>query len=208
MKRSKKLSLVLMGTILSANLTGCGEETKEEVSIFKNQQECIQGGFTAEQCAKMEADAKANSPKFSKREECEAEFGKEMCSGGTDSSGSFWMPALMGFMVGNMLGGGSGGVTNVTNNYIDDKDRSAVSGSAAAVNPATTGAAGGGGGAKSTPLVSNGLYNNPSGKQGEFKSATGRTVRPSPLGKAMVPRSTATFRGGFSGGARVSGFGG
>lgn len=205
MKRSRKLSLVLMGTILSANLTACGEETKEEVSIFKNQQECIQGGFTAEQCAKMEADAKANSPKFSKREECEAEFGKEMCSGGTDSSGSFWMPALMGFMVGNMLGGSSGGVTNVTNNYVDDKDnRRAVSGSAAAVNPATTGAAG----AKSAPLVSNGLYNNPSGKPGEFKSATGRTVSPSPFGKAVVPRSTATFRGGFSGGARVSGFGG
>lgn len=179
MKRSKKLSLVLMSSILTSGLTGCGDDP-QEVSVFKNQQECIQGGFSAEECQRLEADARANSPKFSTREQCEEQFGKEMCSGGTDSSGSFWMPALMGFMVGNMMSS-RGGSTTIIN---QDRDI----------------------GGKASP-ISNGVYNNPK-DSGSFKSATGKLVKTNALGKAIVPRSTATFRGGFSGGARVSGFGG
>lgn len=198
-----------MGTLISgAMIGGCGEEPQQEVSIFKNQQECIAGGFTAEQCAKMEADAKANSPKFSRREECEAEFGKEMCSGGTDSTGSFWMPALMGFMVGNMLSGNNGG--NVTNNYINqdrERDRDSSRRTSSAVVPNNTAA--NNTTAKPAPVIANGLYNNPD-KPGTFKSSNGKSITASPLGKAVVPRSTATFRGGFSGGGRVAtgGFGG
>lgn len=102
MKKSKKLSLILMTSMLTTTLTGCGDEPIE-VSMFKNQEECVSAGNTAELCAKYEEEARKNAPKFADRAECEKQFGTAMCSGGQDSDGDFWMPAIAGFMIGNML---------------------------------------------------------------------------------------------------------
>lgn len=195
MKRSGKLSLILMGTLAATTLAGCGEE--QEVSIFKNRQECIEGGFTAEQCFDFETQAKANSPKFNKREECEEEYGKAMCSGGVDSNGDFWTPALMGFMVGNMLSN-HGGTTNIS---VFDKDKRDLGSSTTSATSAA--AATSANQARPVPVIANGLYNNPE-NPGHFKSSSGTTIRPN-LGKAVVPSRVVTSRGGFAGGARVMG---
>lgn len=99
MKKSRHLVLVLMGSMA---LAGCGS-SGDSPRIFQNKAECVSSGsFTEEQCAKMEADALEQSPKFASREDCAAQFGADSCREG--GGGSFWMPALMGFMAGHMLG--------------------------------------------------------------------------------------------------------
>lgn len=102
-KRSKKLSLVLMGAMLIAT-PGCGGNEQSGEQVFRNQQECVNSGVSAAECESMEKQALENAPKFASRAECEKEYGAEMCSGGQNSGGNFWMPMLMGFMAGNMLG--------------------------------------------------------------------------------------------------------
>lgn len=106
MKRSKNISLAIMGAMLVAS--PCAAEEAAAPKVFKTQEECVTAGNTAEECARMEAEAKKNAPKFATREECEKQFGAEMCSGGKNSSGgSFFTPLLMGFMAGHLLGGNS-----------------------------------------------------------------------------------------------------
>lgn len=104
MKRSKNVSLVLMGAMLLSTPACGGGENIDEPQVFRNQQECVAGGFSADQCRAMEEKAKEDAPKFTSREECEKQFGAEMCAGGKESGGNVWMPMLLGFMAGNMLG--------------------------------------------------------------------------------------------------------
>lgn len=108
MKRSKHLSLVLMGAMALAGCSGAETESADKTTIFKNTQECVASGqYTQEQCVKMEADAKAQTPQFATREECVKQFGESACAQQSSGGGNFWMPALLGFMAGRMLGGGS-----------------------------------------------------------------------------------------------------
>lgn len=55
----------------------------------------------------MEADAKAQTPQFASREECVKQFGENACKQENSGNGNIWMPMLMGFMAGQMLGGGN-----------------------------------------------------------------------------------------------------
>lgn len=103
MKKSRKLSLVLMGSIL---LSACGSKA-DEPQVFKDKAECIASGkFNEDQCTKMEAEAKEQTPKFATREECVKQFGENACAQTNHNGGSFFMPMLMGFMAGKLLGGG------------------------------------------------------------------------------------------------------
>lgn len=123
MKKSKKLSLVLMGALtlasygngaLASDVAPAGEPAANkaapasEPAVFKDKAECVASGkYNEEQCQKMEADAKAQTPKFASREECVKQFGESACKEqGGDSNGSFWMPAIMGFMAGHLLSNG------------------------------------------------------------------------------------------------------
>ena len=135
MKRSKSLSLLLMGSML-ATAQGCSSESarvEEEVfTAFSSLGECANSGlFTDAECKELAAMALAQTPRFASQQECEAAFGPEMCrntgqtppavsatdpSVGAVATGtevqqqqghSSWMPMMMGFMAGRMLGGGA-----------------------------------------------------------------------------------------------------
>lgn len=110
MKKSRSIRLVLLGSA-SIALAACGEDgPPQDAKFFSNVQECS-SVYSDASCREAEAQAQQallqEAPRFSRKEECEAEFGvgncetKESASGG----GSFFMPLLMGYMMGNMLGG-------------------------------------------------------------------------------------------------------
>ena len=100
-----------------------------EDKVFKNLEACLAdvpsgSAETDEKRLKCisdwetaKADHEKNAPRFATLAECQAEFGPEACgaapaaagatasSGGSD--GSFFMPLLMGYMIGNALSGPS-----------------------------------------------------------------------------------------------------
>lgn len=196
MKRSRSLSLVLMGSLMFG-MQGCSENKQEEsFSVFTSMSECVNSGiFSEEECRSFAVDAVKQSPRFATQQECEQQFGEGQCaapqvaSGEGQSSiqphsGSMWMPMLMGFMAGRMLSGG---------NYYQS----------------------------SQPL-----YRDTKAPAGEksFRTAGGETVKPNAAGKVTNPSAKirqslshnakpATARtgvkssGGFSGGSKFGGSG-
>ncbi len=123
MKRSRSLSLLLMGS-LAFGAAGCGSDepkVEESLSTFTSLAECVDSNiFTQAECVDLARSAVQASPRFSSKEECEATFGVGECqqptavaSAGTSNSTevaprttSSWMPLMMGFMAGRMLSGG------------------------------------------------------------------------------------------------------
>lgn len=198
MKRSKALSLLLMGS-LTVSAAGCGaDRADEETYTFTSLDECYSSAiFSESECRDLARSALAETPRFSSREECEAQFGEGACqgqapktaegaSGGSavqQHSGGMWMPMMMGFMAGRFLGGGG------------------------------------------MMQGSQGLYRDPAAnpQQGRsFRTAGGETVSPGAGGRVSNPtprmtqsmshsakpvsgRSSLGARGGFSGGSSFGG---
>ncbi len=109
MKRSRSLSLIVMGT-LALSASGCGEQKiEEELHAFSSISECVSSGaFTETECYDFARQAVAQSPSFTSKAECEAQFGEGNCEASSSSSGrSPWMPILAGYMAGRFLSGGS-----------------------------------------------------------------------------------------------------
>lgn len=59
-------------------------------------------------------EAEKTAPKYASREDCVAEFGEAQCTQApaqagmaaeSQSSGSFWMPLMAGYMMGRLMGG-------------------------------------------------------------------------------------------------------
>jgi uncharacterized protein YgiB involved in biofilm formation len=113
MKRSKKAALVLMVPATTLLLAGCGEE-REQALVYETPSECAAASFnTPEQCKADYDAAKALhpqvAPKYVSKEECETDFGSGNCETApqqTASSGSFFMPMMMGYMMGQMMNRG------------------------------------------------------------------------------------------------------
>lgn len=123
MKKSRSIRLVLLGSA-SIALAACGDDgPPQDARFFSNLQECS-AIYDTSQCLDAQKQAAqsfaADAPKFTQKEQCEAEFGAGNCetqqvatggqqpAGGEQSAGSgssFFMPMLMGYMMGNMLGG-------------------------------------------------------------------------------------------------------
>lgn len=132
MKKSRSIRLVLLGSA-SIALAACGDDgPPKDAKFFSNLQECS-AIYDMTQCLdaqkKAEQSYVADAPKFTRKEQCEAEFGLGNCentqiasnsggggnSGGGNTSGnsansgggmgSFFMPMMMGYMMGNMMGG-------------------------------------------------------------------------------------------------------
>ena len=203
MKRSKALSLILMGSI-TMGASGCGTDRADEgMYTFTSMDDCVTSAiFSEAECRDLARSALAETPRFNSREECEDRFGAGACDGapaGANSgepgatadgttvqqhSGGMWMPMMMGFMAGRFLGGGGGMMQG-----------------------------------------SQGLYRDPGAnpQQGQsFRTAGGETVKPGPGGRVTNPtprmtqsmshnakpvmgRSGAAARGGFSGGSSFGG---
>ncbi|WP_419904763.1 DUF1190 domain-containing protein [Kiloniella sp.] len=125
MKRSKTLKLALMGASALA-LTAC--EEPQEVGIFETVEQCSQqDGFDSSTCEEnmklAEAEHIRVSPKYTSVEDCEVDFGATQCEIApmqTQGGGSVFMPLMMGYMMGNMLGGNSRVATQPLYRSADD----------------------------------------------------------------------------------------
>ncbi|WP_052293808.1 DUF1190 domain-containing protein [Azospirillum sp. B510] len=116
MKRSRTVAALLMGGI-SPVLFACGEDGTEEATVYPSVEACT-AEKPASDCAEAFADAReahwAGAPRFASREACEAEMGDGACTpangaadeGGESDTGSVFVPALVGFMIGRGLTGG------------------------------------------------------------------------------------------------------
>jgi len=118
MKRSHAIRLVLMGTA-ALSLAACDDNDKIEVGVFETVEQCtVTGQYSQSQCEQAVTTARVEhqkvAPRFANRQECEAEFGDAKCtpapentSAQASSNGGGWfMPVMMGYMMGRMMGGG------------------------------------------------------------------------------------------------------
>lgn len=99
-------------------LAGC-EKADETVSLYQNADDCSRANPSmSEQCTTAYnnalKEAEKTAPKYATREDCVAEFGEAQCTQApaqagmaaeSQSSGSFWMPLMAGYMMGRMMGG-------------------------------------------------------------------------------------------------------
>lgn len=114
MKRSHSIALVMMGASTIA-LTAC-EDSRVDAAIYKNWIECSNApGSNHAQCKEEYKIAKEEhavvAPKYADKAACEAEFGLGNCETAADPSGgrrSVFMPLMMGYMMGKMVGGPGG----------------------------------------------------------------------------------------------------
>jgi uncharacterized protein YgiB involved in biofilm formation len=126
MKRSRAISLVLLGTTGLIGVAGCDQPDPTAAgNFYKDAQQCERSN-DPDACRQAFADARSEhlktAPAFTSRAECEAKFGAENCletkerpgqapqGAQTASMGGGWfLPAMMGFMMGRSLSGLGGG---------------------------------------------------------------------------------------------------
>src|SRR5262245_58763935 len=119
MKRSRVVRLALLGSASALALAAC-DEAKDPLadnkSFFQDPAQCARV-YDAETCktafATAEEEHRKTAPKFANREECEEKFGVGNCqwgqaqAGQASSGGGFFMPLMMGYMMGNLMSGSS-----------------------------------------------------------------------------------------------------
>lgn len=121
---ARHLTPVALAVTAVFMLAGC-EQSDETVSTYMNADDCSSANpGMSEQCTtaynKAKEEAVKTAPKYATREDCVAEFGEGQCqqapaqagvgttNAESQSSGSFWMPLMAGYMMGRMMGGGMG----------------------------------------------------------------------------------------------------
>lgn len=121
-KRSKKAALMLMVPTATLLLAGCGSEEPVQTAVYQNAEECAAFYNPPEECkaefAKAQQLHSQVAPKYQDKTSCEADFGVGNCETpataavSTDpnapaqqqASSSFFMPMMMGFLAGQMMG--------------------------------------------------------------------------------------------------------
>jgi uncharacterized protein YgiB involved in biofilm formation len=110
MKKSRSVTLVLLGSA-SAALAACddGGALPANAQFYPTVNECV-AEHDAATCAEAKAVADrtqaVEAPRFSRKEECEQQFGAGNCETRQTAGGSFFFPLMMGYMMGNMMSGG------------------------------------------------------------------------------------------------------
>ena len=133
MRRSRRVATLLVGTATLLVLTACDEDPTSDAKLYSDLEACKVEN-TPEDCDKAFDSAKAfhvqQTTKYKSQAECEDLFGQGRCeqvtaAGGavsgqttpgqttpgqtapaqTASTGSFFMPAIMGFMLGRSMSG-------------------------------------------------------------------------------------------------------
>jgi uncharacterized protein YgiB involved in biofilm formation len=106
MRKSKAIRLVLLGST-SVALAACDESPPADARFFTSVEECstVNPGATCQESFGKSREAYvAEAPRYNRREACEAEFGAGNCESreaGAGGMGSFFMPMMMGYMLGN-----------------------------------------------------------------------------------------------------------
>lgn len=112
MKRSKTAALLLMSAA-PLLLTACDRnETASREGLYTSVEACVAKTNDSNSCreafAKAETEATATAPRFTSREECEAQYGKEKCAERKEGGGhSFFGPLMTGFFISQMMRNGS-----------------------------------------------------------------------------------------------------
>lgn len=123
-KRSSRLTLALMGAAGTAALAGCGQSSPpqdtlsdvnfSEPKAYQNVDECVADElYTRTACEAAFTAAVEAVPRFDSLEACEQVHGEGACEPPPQSAqqgqgGSWFGPALMGYMVGNMMANRNG----------------------------------------------------------------------------------------------------
>ncbi|MGR3571456.1 DUF1190 domain-containing protein [Brevirhabdus sp.] len=117
-KRSRRVNLAIMGAA-AFTLAACKHDTVE-TKVFPSVEDCKQastggdGSLSAAECQAAFDEAlqehRKAAPSYTDQALCEEQHGTGSCvaddrQGG---GGSFFMPLLAGYMIGNLLGGGRG----------------------------------------------------------------------------------------------------
>ena len=123
---ARHLTPVALAVATVFMLAGC-QKSDETVSLYQNADDCSAAnpGKSAECTTAYNnalKEAERTAPKYATREDCVAEFGEGQCqqapaqagmapenqAQAQQSSGSFWMPLMAGYMMGRLMGGGAG----------------------------------------------------------------------------------------------------
>jgi uncharacterized protein YgiB involved in biofilm formation len=112
MKRSRKISLILLSTVGAVAMSACNEveqqPTLDGLAIYESVEQCRTSGRT--DCDSIFDQALENhiatAPRFSSRDQCVANGHAECVATNPAETGgsSVWLPAIVGFMAGRMLG--------------------------------------------------------------------------------------------------------
>ncbi|WP_018416957.1 DUF1190 domain-containing protein [Teredinibacter turnerae] len=101
---AKRLAVAIAAVVAA----GCS--MKQEAKIFTSVDECeSDANYTQAECAaayeKALADARKTAPRYSSRSDCEYEFGPGSCQNYSSGPGigSYFIPAMAGFMIGQAL---------------------------------------------------------------------------------------------------------
>jgi len=94
------------------SLTAC-DEPKVDASVFKSLEQCKKDPMMrSSECETSFKEARAQhtsvAPKYASKADCQADFGEGKCEPApyrTSSGGSVFMPMMMGYMMGSMIGG-------------------------------------------------------------------------------------------------------
>jgi uncharacterized protein YgiB involved in biofilm formation len=113
MKPWKSISVVLLSGVSAIALAAC-EEPRVDAAIYDDLQQCIEDpDIPRDQCLAAYKEARSQhasvAPKYSSKEECQADFGDGKCERApyqSRSGGGIFMPMMMGYMMGSYLGGG------------------------------------------------------------------------------------------------------
>jgi len=115
MKRSHAITLGLMGAGLAVFAWPFWEEDTVAAAAYESVDQCVADGRARDACKNALSEASAehqrSAPRYTKREDCEAEFGVNACrelpaSNGGGSAAAFFAPAMTGFLLANALGSG------------------------------------------------------------------------------------------------------
>ncbi len=102
MKRLITFKMVLLGAT-ALTLSACGEAT-EDVLTYDSVEACIGAGVQDESTCQAEFD-KATvlheevAPRYQSSSSCYGDFGYDRCYRHQSSSGSFWLPFMVGYML-------------------------------------------------------------------------------------------------------------
>ena len=103
MKKSKAIRLVLLGST-GLVLAACDPSPPSDARFFSKFEDCtaVKDEATCRDAfKKSEQEFVAEAPRFTRKEQCEAEFGAGNCETRQTSGGSFFMPMMMGYMLGS-----------------------------------------------------------------------------------------------------------
>lgn len=107
MRRSKRIATLAAGGACLLVLTAC----EEKPDVFGSVEQCAMNTGDRTLCEQEFGQAQAaheeTAPKFEQQASCEEVYGQGKCVPAQSASGggSFFMPAMMGFMLGRMMGG-------------------------------------------------------------------------------------------------------